>query len=298
MRSISLLVACLSAVPALLFAAPNDTPATHPTPAVAKPPPNSRVIRDIDYAGDGQERHRLDLYLPDHAAGKPLPVLLWVHGGGWTNGDKANNVSPLPLLAKGYAVVSANYRFSQQAIFPAQIHDCKAAVRWVRAHAADYNLDPDHIAAWGASSGGHLVALLGLTAGNEDLEGSVGPNVKSSSAVQCVVDECGPTDFLTCGPWDTRTALLGGDAHAVPDQARRASPINYVSKDAPPFIILHGDSDPRVPIQQSQSLHDALQHAGVESTFLILPNTKHGGPAFHDKARMTQIEAFLAKHLR
>ncbi len=130
--------------------------------------PDVQVLRDLEYVQGGHARNRLDLYLPEKAP-RPLPVILWVHGGGWTRGDKTNGPA-FRFATKGYAVASMNYRFSQHATFPAQIHDCKAAVRWLRANARKYGLDADHIGAWGGSAGGHLVALLGTTAGVKDLE--------------------------------------------------------------------------------------------------------------------------------
>src|SRR5205085_165270 len=139
------------------------------------------------------ERNRLDLYLPEKAQGR-LPVVVWIHGGAWRAGSK-DHCPAVPLTAKGFAVASINYRFSQHAVFPAQIEDCKAAIRWLRANADKYHLDPDHIGAWGASAGGHLVALLGTSGNKKELEGK-GGNLEQSSKVQCVIDWFGPTDLL------------------------------------------------------------------------------------------------------
>src|SRR5205085_12369694 len=136
----------------------------------------------------------LDLYVPEKVQ-KPLPLLIWIHGGAWMSGSKDSPSPALQFTAKGYAVAQVGYRLSQDAKFPAQIHDCKAAVRWLRANAQKYNLDPNKFAAWGASAGGHLVALLGTTGAAAELEGHVS-DLKESSRVQAVVDWCGPTDFL------------------------------------------------------------------------------------------------------
>jgi acetyl esterase/lipase len=141
-------------------------------PAPPKLPEGVKLLRDLQYVEGGHDRNRLDLYLPEKAEGR-LPVVIWIHGGAWRGGSKDGGPA-VPLSAKGYAVASINYRFSQHAVFPAQIEDCKAAVRWLRANAATYQLDPDHIGVWGASAGGHLVALLGTTAGVKDLEGTRG----------------------------------------------------------------------------------------------------------------------------
>jgi acetyl esterase/lipase len=254
-----------------------------------------RVIRDLDYVQGGHERNHLDLYLPEKAE-RPLPVILWVHGGGWQRGDKTNGPA-FRFAQKGYAVASMNYRFSQHATFPAQIYDCKAAVRWLRANAKKYGLDADHIGAWGASSGGHLVALLGTTAGVKELEGP-GGNTDKSSRVQAVVDWYGPTDFLTAGAKDTRTNLIGGDPQTNPGKARRASPMTYVSKDAAPILIMHGDEDKTVPIAQSETFAAALKKAGADATFVVIKGGKHGGALFTNAESMKLIEDFFAKHLR
>lgn len=257
-------------------------------------PEGVRKIADIEYVQGGHSRHRLDLYLPENRS-SPVPVVLWVHGGGWAGGDKAR--TPAAFLAtKGFAVASMNYRFSKHAIFPAQIHDCKAAVRWLRANATEHHLDPSHIGAWGSSAGGHLVALLGVTPGVEDLEGTLGNN-DQSSRVQAVVDWFGPTDFLTVGSKDTRTTLLGGDPQSNPDMARRASPINYVSGNACPFLIMHGDRDATVPIVQSESFALALKKAGVDATFVPIEDGAHGGNKFNNKTQRDRIEQFFEKHL-
>ena len=253
-----------------------------------------RVLRDLEYVQGGHERNRLDLYLPEKAA-RPLPVILWVHGGGWSKGDKTNGPA-FRFATKGYAVASMNYRFSQHATFPAQIHDCKAAVRWLRGNATKYGLDADHIGAWGSSAGGHLVALLGTTAGVKELEGP-GGNEDQSSRVQAVVDWYGPTDFLTVGAKDTRSKLLGADPQQNKEKARKASPVTYASKDAAPFLVMHGDEDKTVPIAQSESFAEALKKAGAEVTFVVIKGGKHGGALFASPETLKQVEDFFGKHL-
>ena len=253
-----------------------------------------QMVRDLEYVPGGHERNRLDLYLPEKAA-RPLPVILYVHGGGWQGGDKSNGPA-FRFAAKGYAVASMNYRFSQHATFPAQIYDCKAAVRWLRANARKYGLDADHIGAWGGSAGGHLVALLGTTAGVKELEGP-GGNEEQSSRVQAVVDWFGPTDFLTVGAKETRTQLLGGDPQTNKEKALKASPMTYVSKDAAPFLIMHGDGDETVPIAQSETFAAALKKAGADATFVVIKGGKHGGALFTNAESMKLIEDFFARHL-
>src|SRR5208337_2774380 len=168
------------------------------TPAPPQLPPGVKVQRNIEYVENGHERNRLDLYLPEKAEGR-LPLIVWIHGGGWRAGNKENPPG-LGLVGHGYALASINYRYSQQAVFPAQIEDCKAAIRWLRANAKKYNLDTKHIGVWGASAGGHLVALLGTTGSVKELEGT-GGNLDQSSQVQCVLDWFGPTDFAKMGGW-------------------------------------------------------------------------------------------------
>jgi acetyl esterase/lipase len=250
----------------------------------------------------------LDLYLPQQTD-KPLPVVMWVHGGAWFQGDK--KVCPaIDFATHGYAVVSINYRFSQEAIYPAQINDCKAAVRWIRAHGRFYNLDGARIGAWGESAGGHLVALLGTTGDVKDLEGE-GGNLDQSSRVQAVCDFCGPTDLLQFqaqaakGPvhnprnWDApdsfTSRLIGGTIQENPQKAARANPITFITKDDPPFLILHGDRDKSVPLAQSEILHAALQKAGVEVKFEIIHGAGHG---LETPENLKAVEDFFDSRLK
>ena len=257
-------------------------------------PEGVRAHRDMAYVEGGHERQRLDLYLPENSSG-PTPVVVWVHGGGWAGGSK-NNTPALWLVSKGFAVASINYRLSQHAIFPAQIHDCKAAVRWLRAHATEHNLDAKHIGAWGSSAGGHLVALMATTRSDADLEGTLG-NPLHSSEVQAVVDWFGPTDFLTVGAKETRTNLLGGDPQLHPDKAKRASPMNYLSKQAAPLLIMHGDKDKTVPISQSETFAAALKALGADAEFVRVPDGGHGGSQFSTPENRKRIQDFFSRHL-
>jgi acetyl esterase/lipase len=264
-------------------------------------PEGVKVERNLAYVPKGHERQVLDLYLPEKAAGK-LPLVVWIHGGGWQAGNK-DGCPALFLTAKGYAVASINYRLSQHAVFPAQIEDCKAAIRWLRANADKYHLDKDRIGVWGASAGGHLVALLGVTNGEKELEGKDG-DLGQSSGVQCVVDFFGPTDFVH---WDRDfnksvngviDKLLGGAAPTHTEEARKASPITYVSKDAAPYLILHGDKDNIVPLSQSEELAKALKEAGVEAQLVVLKGAGHGGPGFDSAENRKLIAEFFEKHLK
>ena len=182
-RSLESLVVLLAVVPVVAAQPPRP-----------KPPDGTKVLANLEYVPGGHERQRLDLYVPAEADA-PLPVIVWIHGGAWLGGSKEMGVPALPFVGKGYAVASINYRLSQHAVFPAQIEDCKAAIRWLRANARTYNLNAGRIGVWGASAGGHLVALLGTSGGVEDFDGK-GGNADRSSRVQAVVDFFGPTDFL------------------------------------------------------------------------------------------------------
>ena len=267
-----------------------------------RPPPQvpagATAYRDLAYVTNGQPRQKLDLYLPKD--GTNLPLIIWIHGGAWKVGNKNLEV-PLNYLREGYAVASVEYRFSQDALFPAQIEDCKAAVRWLRANAAKYNLNPDLFAAWGPSAGGHLVAMLGTTSKVKDFD--VGENLSVSSRVQAVVDYFGPTDLLEMrghqGPGSPESDLIGGALQDNPGKAKAASPITYVSKDAPPFLIVHGDADTTVGFNQSELLTAALQQAGVTVTFHPVKGGVHGLGSISKDPQVAELtKAFLAKYLK
>ena len=263
-----------------------------------------RELRDLPYVPNAAPRQRLDIYLPASAqAGAPRPLIVWIHGGAWRIGTK-DDCPAARLVSLGYAAASIEYRFSQDAPFPAQIEDCKAAIRWLRAHSREYGIDPSRIGVWGASAGGHLVALLGVTGHVSDFD--TGPNLDQSSAVQCVIDFFGPTDFLHYGdPPDTFSSLgnavaqlLGGPFSTHQALARSASPIYFVTRDAAPFLILQGDHDPLVPMEQSVALNAALQKAGVPGTLHIVKGGGHGGPGFSTPEVRKLIVDFLARYLK
>jgi acetyl esterase/lipase len=244
----------------------------------------------------GYRPMRLDLYLPPAGSVQP-PVVLFLHGGGWALGDRTQ-VGPgftgraffEDIAAAGFAVASADYRLTGEAVFPAQLHDVKGAVRWLRRHAAAYGFDSSRIVAWGTSAGGHLAALLGLTGDHPDpaVEGTVGepgppgppgprrPELEPvSSAVQGVIDWYGPADLIALAPVtgggpgehdsprSPEGGLIGGQVSAHPALAKAASPVTYAHPDAPPFLIMHGTADTSMPIGQSQALADALRALSV-----------------------------------
>lgn len=294
-KSILILIVLLITAPAAVQYA-SQKPKTPPVP-------DADIFRNIEYIPEGHERNKLDLYLPKNTPGsKPLPLIVWVHGGAWQGGNK-NRCPALRFLKKGYAVASINYRLSQHAIFPAQIEDCKAAIRCLRANAEKYNLDAKHIGVWGSSAGGHLVALLGTTGDVKKID--KGPNLKFPSNVQAVCDFFGPTDFTQIGKFPSNLAhdapdspeakLLGGPIHENKKACQNANPITYITKDDPPFLIVHGDKDMIVPHNQSQLLYDALKQTKVKVKFHTV---KEGGHGFRDPEVDKMVNEFFKKHLK
>jgi acetyl esterase/lipase len=261
-----------------------------------------RRVPDIAYLPDDNLRHRLDLFLPLGET-KP-PLVVWIHGGAWRAGSKGTDGGRVGWLVKeGYAVASINYRLSQEAIFPAQIHDCKAAIRWLRAHAGKYGYDASRIGVAGSSAGGHLVALLGTSGGVQALEGELGEHLDQSSRVQAVCDMWGPTDFLQMGgshnaPASPESQLIGGPIQDNQEKVTVANPITYVDKTDPPFLLLHGDRDRAVPIGQSELLHAALQKAGVSSKFIPLQGAGHGAPEVPAAEFNEYVRAFFHETLK
>jgi len=271
-----------------------DAPTPAPANGLAE---GARPLLNIAYVPNGGERQMLDLYLP--GTGTNWPLIVWIHGGGWTGGNKEKPPG-LSFLRHGFALASINYRLSQDAVFPAQLLDCKAAIRWLRAHAAENGIDPNRIGVWGASAGGHLVALLGTTGDVKEFD--TGENSGASSRVQAVCDWFGPTDFASDPKADTpdspQARLIGGPISQNAQKAQRANPIHYITKDDPPFLIVHGDKDAVVPLEQSQLLADALEKAGVKVTFHIVPGGEHGGPEFRKREELDRLFLFFIKNLK
>jgi acetyl esterase/lipase len=267
------------------------------------------VSLDLEYASPDGVALRLDLYRPETTG--PAPVVLYFHGGGWQVGDKAEGAKErLAGLARhGIAVASANYRFAEQATYPAQLHDAKAAVRWLRAHGAEHGLDTDRIGAWGASAGAYLASMLGLTAGQEGLDGEVGNDLDQESSVQAVVHWFGQSDLVVNSrrSWLEREILnppfegpLLGLSNVSDDRERawEASPLRWVHPDAPPFLIAHGDRDRITPAGESRALHEALVRSGAESTYLLVGGAGHEGPEFDRPDHLALTAGFLGIHLR
>lgn len=292
-------------VGALLLCAPL---AAEPLRPAAVPAISAQSLFDLEYANVDGKSLKLDLLLPDGPG--PFPLIVSIHGGSWNSGTRDQGIAFLQV-SRGYAVANIDYRLVPGAIYPAQIEDVKAAVRWLRANASRFNLNPWRFAAMGYSAGGHLAALLGTSGGIEALEGAGHGNAGFSSRVQAVVDYFGPTDLLklaeqapACLPGDPNdpaqapSMLIGCPIQECPEKTTAANPIHYVTPDDPPFLILHGLADCLVPWQQSQILHDALGDAGVESKLLLAPGLAHADPLFLLPVWQSQVEAFLDQHLK
>ena len=268
-------------------------------------PGAGRIQKDILYAKVGEHRLLLDLYMP--AGVDRPPLLVWVHGGAWRRGSK--DKMPLnALVEEGYAVASVEYRLSPVAKFPAQIHDCKAAIRFLRANEDRFGFDARRIGIAGASAGGHLVALIGVTNHHAALEGTVGEHLNVSSSVQAIVDYYGPSNFMTILKQSTPHGLsvrvpslellLGGQPEDKPDLARLASAVFHVDPNDPPLLILHGDQDPQVPINQSHELHAKYKESRLDVHFEVVHGAAHGGKSFFDKERTRLVTAFLNRCIR
>lgn len=267
-------------------------------------PDTIKAELDLPYAGTENPRQKLDLYLPQtRNDDKPIPVVVFILGGAWQAGDKRGGFGAIgPLVESGeYAGVSVGYRLTGEAIWPAQIHDCKAAIRWLRANAKKYNLDPEKIGVTGTSAGGHLVAMLGTTGDVPELEGKLGEHLMESSRVTCVVDQFGPSDLLAMGgshnnPNSPESKLVGGAVQETQEVAREASATTHVSKEDPPFLLIHGTSDNLVPFHQSELLYEALKKGGVDSTLVPVQGGGHGN--FGTREVAERVRQFFDKHLR
>lgn len=250
----------------LLRAAP---PATGPTTmSVVNGPGNTEIIRDLEIARVGNNQPILvDIARPKNANAL-MPAVLCVHGGGWSGGTKSLR---LDLAQHGYFVVAVAYRLAGPDLWPAQLTDSKLAVRWIRANAAKYNVNPNKIGAWGHSAGGHLVACLGTMDNVSTLDEGPIPGV--SSAVQAVADYAGPTNLTTFFRQKPPVNLFG--PNGTLEMMDKASPINFVSTKSPPFLIVHGDKDKAVPIQQAETMYEALKKAGVPVEYIVQKNGGH-----------------------
>ncbi|HET8696222.1 MAG TPA: alpha/beta hydrolase, partial [Gammaproteobacteria bacterium] len=249
---------------------------------------------------------RLDLYAPERGGG---PLLVWLHGGAWEAGDKtAIPEAVVGLVGRGYTIASVDFLPASSAPFPAQVHEIKAAVRFLRAQARTYGYDATRIGILGASSGAHLAALVGTSNGEAELEGTLGEHLDQSSAVQAIVSYFGASNLTTILDQSTPfgvgvrqpalVRLLGGLPSEVQPTAKLASPVFHVDASDPPLLLLHGDQDRQMPINQSHELEGAYERQGLDVDFIVVHNAGHGGNAFYAPANLQQVIDFLDEQLR
>ncbi len=283
-------------------------------PGVTTVTPGVDAFRDLSYVeGSADPAQTLDLYVPQNSA-KPLPLIIYIHGGAWNGGDK-RSCPPMLFINDGYAAASLEYRFASKAKFPAQIQDCQAAIRWLRGNAKKYNLDPAHFGVWGESAGGHLSALIG-TSGGSGAFTPIGGNLDQSDGVQAVCDLFGPADFMTVTKQGDTNAekhlpkweewkggrgysfFLGAETGVDVEKSESVSPIHYVSKSTPPFLIYHGTYDQLVPFQQSEELAAKLKENGVEVMLQPFAHMEHSGAIYWTPPALKLVKAFFDKHLQ
>lgn len=260
-------------------------------------------FKDLIYAEVGQRKLLVDIYSP--SISDPY-LVVWIHGGAWHSGSKDS--PPLGLLQAGYALASVDYRLSTEAKFPAQIHDIKAAIRFLRANAGRYGFRSDKFIIWGSSAGGHLAALVGVTNGHPALEGSVGTYPEHSSSVQAIIDFYGPTDFLTILDQSTLhginvrapalALLLGKPIEQISAVAREASPVHHIDASDPPIFIAHGDRDIQVPVNQSHELEGAYKSKGLISELKIVHGAGHNDDVYYKEEFLKEVEYFLSKVIK
>ena len=263
---------------------------------------NARVHADIVYATVDGQQLALDLYLPTGVDNPPL--IVWVHGGRWMLGDKSE--VPVAFVEQGIATASLDFRQAPDARFPAMVHDIKAAIRFLRAKALEYGYRPDRVAIGGTSSGAHLAALVGVTSGHAALKGTVGDHRNQSSDVQAILSYYGASNLTTILAQSTPEgldvrepaleALLGALPEQEHDMARLASPVMHVDRYAPPLMLLHGDRDPQMPINQSYEFEAAYKSVGLDVHFDVLPGAAHGGEDdFFSAERNARAAQFLQR---
>jgi acetyl esterase/lipase len=270
-------------------------------------PTGTIMHQNIPYAGDTLKHHLLDIYLPANVSGN-VPLVIWVHGGAWMLNDKYADMGYMKNTVKsfiesGYAFASIDYRYSTEAVFPAQIQDCNQAVTFLYNNASKYHIDKDKIALIGFSAGGHLASLLGLSNNNEVPSFSVSGK-KVPFKIKAVVDFYGPANFIALvskteiqDAKDPLTLLLGATPLKRPDLASVASPSTYVDANDPPFLIFHGEKDESVPYTQSLLLSSYLNLAKVKNEITIVPGAPHYGEMYDVDAIRNKISAFLKTYL-
>jgi acetyl esterase/lipase len=267
-------------------------------------PPGTILHGNIPYANDTLQKHLLDIYLPANAKGK-LPLVILIHGGGWLSNDKYADIGYMrktvaEIISSGFALASIDYRFSTQAVFPAQIQDCNRAVSFLYDHADEYGLDRNRFALMGFSAGGHLASLQGLS-NNNHVENFFMPGTNQSFGFKAVVDFYGPAELILFPGNDNinspESLLIGAAPLVRPDLAKAASPVTYVDKNDPPFLIIHGEKDDLVNPKQSRLLSAWLTVDGVQNELIIVKDAPHFGSMFDADEIRIKVIGFLKKQL-
>jgi acetyl esterase/lipase len=271
-------------------------------------PEGTVFYQNIHYVNDTLQKHLLDIYLPPHAK-KNLPLIVWIHGGAWMQNDKYSDMDYMKNTVKGfidsgYALASINYRYSTDSVFPAQIKDCNSAVEFLYLNASKYNIDKNKIAVIGFSAGGHLASLLALSNNNSVKQFYTAP---VHFKIRLALDFFGPTDFIMLAGNPNKIPgnkpnpallLLGATPVNRPDIARSASPVTWVDKNDPPFLIVQGEKDESVPDDQSKILHSWLTLYGVKSDLIIVPGAPHFGPMFDADYIRKKVFEYLNNYMR
>lgn len=259
---------------------------------------------NIPYNNDTLQKHLLDIYLPANATGV-VPLVIWVHGGGWLSNGKYADMGYMKatiaeILKSGYGLASIDYRFSTTAVFPAQIQDCNKAVAFLHENAKKYGLDKDRFALMGFSAGGHLASLMGLSKNNK-VAGFFMPKASKALNFKAVVDFYGPAELVLFpkadDPKSPEGILIGAAPLDRPDLAKIASPVTYVDENDPPFLIIHGEKDELVSPNHSRLLSGWLNSAGVQNELILVKDAPHFGPQFDVDAVRTKVMDFLKKEL-
>ncbi len=275
-----------------------------PNPYVNVFPPGTIIHDNVPYNNDTDPRHLLDLYLPANAKGK-VPLVIFVHGGGWISNDKYADMGYMKktiaeIVSSGFALASIDYRLATQAVFPALIQDCNRATSFLYDNANKYGLDRTRFAVMGFSAGGHLASLMGL-AKNNNVAAFFMPKTTKAFSFKAVVDFYGPSELTSLksseDPKSPEATLIGAAPLARPDLAKVASPVTYVDKNDPPFLILHGEKDNIVPNQQSKLLHAWLDLVGVPNELIIVKDAPHFGAMYDVDEIRNKVIGFLKKHL-
>jgi len=266
--------------------------------------PDGTILHsNIAYNNDTLTKHLLDIYLPAEAKGK-IPLVIFIHGGGWMHNDKYADMGYMKktvaeIISHGYALASIDYRFSTQAVFPAQARDCNRAISYLYDHADKYGIDRERFALMGFSAGGHLASLVGLSE-NDDIESFYMPGTSNFFSFEAVIDFYGPSNLILFPGNDENSPealLIGAAPLDRPDLARAASPVTYVDKNDPPFLIIHGENDELVPTKHSHLLNSWLNVAGVQNELIIVKDAPHYGVMFDSDQVRSRVMNFLREHL-